>query len=392
MINRQNILKKLTVLSKEFPVIALLGPRQVGKTTLVKQFTDTLKKDVIHLDMERAADRNQLADPELFFAAHRDAVVVIDEVQLMPVLFSVLRPEVDNLRKNGRFILTGSASPDLVKGVSESLAGRIAFIDLHPISLTEAAPADIPMSKHWFRGGFPLALTAKSNDSFTRWSENFVRSYVERDLSMLFGTGISPQLARNFWNMLAICNGNVWNAEAMSRSLGVSGPTVSRYLDFMEGAFLLRKLPAWFINAKKRLVKAPKVYIRDSGILHFLTHVNDMRSLAKNPVVGASWEGYVIEEICKALPYSVKPYYYRTHHGAEVDLVLVRGVEPLACIEIKYGLSPKVKEGFYNCIADLGTKHNYIIYPGTDVYKNSPDSEILPLDIFLAKKLKYIAG
>lgn len=392
MIHRQHILKKLTLLSKEFPVIALLGPRQVGKTTLVKEYTDKLRKEVVHLDMERAADRNQLADPELFFAAHRDTVVVIDEVQLMPVLFSVLRPEVDALRKNGRFILTGSASPDLVKGVSESLAGRIAFIDLPPINTTEADAAHIAMSKHWFRGGFPLALTAKSNDSFMRWSENFVRSYVERDLSMLFGAGISPQLARNFWNMLAISNGNIWNAEAMSRSLGVSGPTVNRYLDFLEGAFLLRKLPAWYINAKKRLVKAPKVYIRDSGILHFLTHVPDIRSLAKHPIVGASWEGYVIEEICKALPYSVKPYYYRTHHGAEVDLVLVKGIVPVACIEIKYGLAPKVKEGFYNCVADLGTSHNYIIYPGTEVYSNSANSETLPLDVFLTKKLKKITS
>ncbi|MDP2386337.1 MAG: ATP-binding protein [Bacteroidota bacterium] len=391
MINRQAILKKLTILSKEFPVITLLGPRQVGKTTLVQQFTAKKRKDVVHLDMERLADRNRLADPEIFFEANRNKIVVIDEVQLMPHLFSVLRPEVDALRKNGRFILTGSASPELVKGVSESLAGRIAYIDVPPISILEATEASIVQSKHWFRGGFPLALTAKQNEGYARWAENFVRSYVERDLSVLFGTGISAQLARNFWSMVSVSNGNIWNAESMARSLGVSGPTINRYLDFMEGAFLIRRLPAWYVNAQKRLVKAPKVYVRDSGLLHYLNNVADPRSMAGHPIVGSSWEGYVIEEICKQLPYHIKPYFYRTHHGAEVDLVLVKGIAPVTCIEIKHSLNPTLTEGFYNCIEDLKTKHNFVIYPGEDTYKNAHGVEITPLINFLDKFLKQFA-
>lgn len=391
MIKRDSILKRLSVLSKEFPVIAVLGPRQVGKTTLVKQFADAHKLKPVYLDMEKQSDRHKLADPELFFAAHRDNVIIIDEVQLMPELFSALRPEVDALRKNGRFILTGSASPELVKGVSESLAGRISYIDVSPINLTEAQQAKISLSKHWHRGGFPLALTAKNNDAYLRWCENFVRSYVERDLSVLFGTGISAQLARNFWSMIALSNGNIWNAEAMARSLGVSGPTVNRYLDFMEGAFLLRRLPAWFVNAQKRLVKSPKIYIRDSGLLHYLNSITDSKELVGHPIVGSSWEGYVIEEICRQLPYHIKPYYYRTHHGAEADLVLVKGVTPIACIEVKHSLSPTLSEGYYNCIRDLKTKHNLVIYSGTGTYKNSSGVEFIPLKEFLGSKLKSLA-
>ncbi|MES2836384.1 MAG: ATP-binding protein [Bacteroidota bacterium] len=388
MIERKIISKQLNILSKEFPVIAVLGPRQVGKTTLVKHFIKSKKTKAIYLDMELASDKNKLVDPELFFSANRDKIIIIDEVQLVPHIFAALRPEVDTLRKNGRFILTGSASPDLVKGVSESLAGRISYIDIPPISLTEATSHNITITKHWFRGGFPQALTAKNNDTYFRWAENFIRSYVERDLSILFGVGISAQLARNFWSMIALSNGNIWNGENMARSLGVSGPTINRYLDFMEGAFLLRRLPAWFVNAKKRMVKAPKVYIRDSGILHYLNNINDNKLLVGNPIVGASWEGYVIEEIIKQLPYHIKPYFYRTHHGAEVDLILVKGIIPIACIEIKHSLSPTATDGFYNCIEDLKTQNNFIIYPGKEVFKNKNAVNITSVEYFLSTSLK----
>jgi predicted AAA+ superfamily ATPase len=361
----------------------VLGPRQVGKTTLVKIFAKRLKKPITYLDMELQSDRNKLIDIELFFANNRKNIVIIDEVQLMPEIFASLRPEIDALRKPGRFILTGSASPDLVKGVSESLAGRVAYIDIHPISLNEASQKKIELNKHWFRGGFPNALLAKSNDDYNRWAEYFIKSYVERDLSAIFGVGITPVLARNFWNMIAIQHGNIWNAEAMARSLGVSGPTVNRYLEFMEGAFLLRKLPAWFINAKKRMVKAPKIYIRDTGLLHFSNNVLKQINLQGHPIVGASWEGYVIEEICKLLPNKIQPYFYRTHHGAEVDLVLVNGIKPVACIEIKHSLSPVLKEGFYNCIQELKTNNNFVIYSGTEKYKKDKNVLVLSLLDFL---------
>ena len=375
--------KYLQTLCKQFPCTVVLGPRQVGKTTLVKIFAKRLKKPITYLDMELQSDRNKLIDIELFFANNRKNIVIIDEVQLMPEIFASLRPEIDALRKPGRFILTGSASPDLVKGVSESLAGRVAYIDINPISLNEASQKKIELNKHWFRGGFPNALLAKSNDDYNRWAEYFIKSYVERDLSAIFGVGITPVLARNFWNMIAIQHGNIWNAEAMARSLGVSGPTVNRYLEFMEGAFLLRKLPAWFINAKKRMVKAPKIYIRDTGLLHFSNNVLKQINLQGHPIVGASWEGYVIEEICKLLPNKIRPYFYRTHHGAEVDLVLVNGIKPVACIEIKHSLSPVLKEGFYNCIQELETNNNFVIYSGTEKYKKDKNVLVLSLLDFL---------
>ncbi len=379
--------KQLQQLCKQFPCTVVLGPRQVGKTTLVKNFVKKLKKNIVYLDMELQSDRNKLLDIELFFANNRKNVVIIDEVQLIPEIFASLRPEIDALRKAGRFILTGSASPQLVKGVSESLAGRVAYIDIHPISLFESAQKNVVLSKHWFRGGFPNALLAKSNDEYNRWAEYFIRSYVERDLSAIFGVGITPALARNFWNMIAIQHGNIWNAEAMARSLGVSGPTVNRYLEFMEGAFLLRKLPAWFINAKKRMVKAPKIYIRDTGLLHFSNNVLKQINLQGHPIVGASWEGYVIEEICKHLPNKIRPYFYRTHHGAEVDLVLVNGIKPLACIEIKHSLSPVLKEGFYNCIQELKTNSNFVIYSGIEKYKKDKNILVLSLPDFLKNHL-----
>ena len=219
-----------------------------------------------------------------------------------------------------------------------------------------------------------------------------MRSYVERDLSTIFGVGITPALARNFWNMIAIQHGNIWNAESMAKSLGVSGPTVNRYLEFMKSAFLFRKLPAWYINAKKRLVKAPKIYIRDTGLLYFSNNVLKQNSLQENPIVGASWEGYVIEETCKMLPNKIKPYFYRTHHGAKLNLILVNGITPIACIEIKYSLSPSVKEGFYNCIEDLQTKNNFIIYPGEAKYKKNNNVFVLSLldflEIYLPKIIK----
>ncbi len=375
--------KYLQTLCKQFPCTVVLGPRQVGKTTLVKIFAKRLKKPITYLDMELQSDRNKLIDIELFFTNNRKNIVIIDEVQLMPEIFASLRPEIDALRKPGRFILTGSASPDLVKGVSESLAGRVAYIDINPISLNEASQKKIELNKHWFRGGFPNALLTKSNDDYNRWAEYFIKSYVERDLSAIFGVGITPALARNFWNMIAIQHGNIWNAEAMARSLGVSGPTVNRYLEFMEGAFLLRKLPAWFINAKKRMVKAPKIYIRDTGLLHFSNNVLKQINLQGHPIVGASWEGYVIEEICKLLPNKIRPYFYRTHHGAEVDLVLVNGIKPVACIEIKHSLSPVLKEGFYNCIQELKTNNNFVIYSGTEKYKKDKNVLVLSLLDFL---------
>ncbi len=378
---------EVTSLFRQFPCVVILGPRQVGKTTLAKELMDISSREAVHLDMEKSTDRTRLLEAEFFLEEHRNHLVVVDEVQLVSSLFMALRPEIDALRKPGRFLLTGSASPELVRGASESLAGRAAYYELFPITLQEAIRSRISLKRHWFRGGFPLSLLAKSNAEQQKWCEHFVRSYVERDLSALFGVGITAALARNFWSMLAIGQGNIWNAEAMSRSLGVSSPTVSRYLEFLEGAFLIRRLPAWFINAKKRMVKAPKVYIRDTGLLHYLCNLEEYSLLPGHPIVGASWEGYVIEEICKQLPHHIRPFYYRTHHGAEVDLILANGVKPVSCIEIKYGLKPALKESYYSTIRELKTKKNFVVYSGEETYRMDKNITVLSLRNFLKSHL-----
>ncbi len=354
-------------LLKEFPAVVLLGPRQVGKTTLAKTLLKKHKKKTLYFDLESDADLARLKDPAFVFDQYPDHCIVIDEVQRMPALFAKLRPVIDKNRKPGRFILTGSASPDLVKGVSESLAGRIAFAELAPINLMEAKSSRIGQQRHWFRGGFPLALTAGNDAAATRWMENFIRTYIERDLSLLFGVSLSEKIMRSFWYMLAAHNGSIWNGETFARSLGVTSPTIKRYLDFLEGAFLVRQLPAWYVNAGKRLVKAPKVYLRDSGLLHVLNRIRSADDLPLHLSVGSSWEGYVIEQIYQCKPRHIDLYYYRTHHGAECDLLLVDGIKPVMAVEIKHSSTPSVPKGFYTVMDDLKIKRGHIITP-----KNTP--------------------
>jgi|JI10StandDraft_1071094.scaffolds.fasta_scaffold02835_25 predicted AAA+ superfamily ATPase len=354
-------------LLKEFPAVVLLGPRQVGKTTLAKNLLKKHKKKTLYFDLESDADLARLKDAAYVFDQYPDHCIVIDEVQRMPALFAKLRPVIDKNRKPGRFILTGSASPDLVKGVSESLAGRIAFAELAPINLMEAKSSRISQQRHWFRGGFPLALTAGNDAAATRWMENFMRTYIERDLSLLFGVSLSEKIMRNFWYMLAAHNGSIWNGETFARALGVTSPTIKRYLDFLEGAFLLRQLPAWYVNAGKRLVKAPKVYLRDSGLLHVLNRIHSADELPLHLTVGSSWEGYVIEQIHQCKPTHIDLYYYRTHHGAECDVLLVDGIKPVMAVEIKHSSTPSVSKGFYTVMDDLKIKRGYIVTP-----KNPP--------------------
>jgi predicted AAA+ superfamily ATPase len=383
---KQDVIRLL----KDFPAVAILGPRQSGKTTLAKSVASIMKKQVVYIDLEKASDRNALADPEIFFAEHRKKLVVIDEIQVLPQLFTVLRPEIDEYRKSCRFLITGSAAPELVKGVSESLAGRIAYKELTPINLTEAVRQKISLRKHWHRGGFPSALLARNNDMYYTWTENFVRSYIERDLTHLFGVAFSASLVRRFLTMLAGNNGGIWNSEKFASSLSITGPTANRYLDYLEAAYIIRKLPAWGINPAKRLVKAPKIFFRDTGMLHYFNHIHDAADLPSNLVVGSSWEGYVIEEIIRHLPKGYSAYYYRTHHGAEVDLVIAKGITPIVCVEVKYGVAPNISQGFYLCANDLKTKLNCIVYSGDKNYKNASGAEFISLQEFLIKiqKLK----
>lgn len=382
--------KQLDILLSEFPAIALLGPRQVGKTTLARSLAKKHHKPVLYFDLESDADIARLKDPEYIFNEYKDHCIILDEVQRMPKLFSQLRPIIDNYRQPGRFILTGSASPDLVKGVSESLAGRIAFNELSPVNLPEAKKSHISQSQHWFRGGFPLALTAKDDKAFIRWTENFIRTYIERDLSLLFGVKLQEKLIRNFWFMLAANNGSVWNSETYARSLGITGPTIKRYLDFLEGAFLVRQLPAWYVNTTKRLVKSPKIYLRDSGLLHVINRIGSAAELPVNINVGASWEGYVLEQIFQLKPSHIDLYYYRTHHGAECDILLVNGIKPVLGVEIKYSSNPVLSKGFYTCMDDLQLPGGWVVIPKGKPSKLHANIQCSNLMDFLSDKLQQL--
>jgi hypothetical protein len=374
---------------KRSPAVAILGPRQVGKTTMAKVLGQNDDKPFTYLDMENPRDQLKLADAYSYLDKLRSNCVVIDEVQLMPELFSLLRPLIDEDRTPSRFILLGSASPALVKGVSESLAGRISYIELTPIG-REELPTGFSQEKHWFRGGFPEALLSKDTSDANSWLSDFIRSYIERDLAHLFGVELAPSTLRNFWSMLAHSNGNLWNAEVFARSLGATAPTILRYANFLEGGYMIKRLQPWFVNAKKRLVKSPKIYIRDTGILHRLLNISSHEDLYGHPGVGASWEGYVIEQIYQSAPEDLDLFFYRTQAGAECDLILVRGITPVACIEIKLTNSPSVSRGFINCTEDLNPSFKYIITPSSEGYETTHGVKVISLINFLKEDLKTI--
>jgi predicted AAA+ superfamily ATPase len=372
-----------------FPTVAILGPRQVGKTTLAKQIASTKKNVALYLDMEKTADRNKLKDAHSYLETYKDRCVILDEVQLLPNLFSELRPLIDEYKKPGRFILLGSASPSLVKGVSETLAGRISYTELTPFGLLEI-PRNIARQKHWLYGGFPDALLAKQDKQTWAWTDSFIRSYIERDLEFLFGVNLSSSIIQKLWNMLAYVNGGIWNAEVFARSLGVTAPTVLRYVDYLEGAYLIRRLQPWYINASKRLVKSPKVYVRDSGILHSLLRLSSIDDILSHPAAGASWEGYVVEQIYQFKDRSIDMYFYRTHDGAECDVVLVRGVQPLACIEIKLTNAPSISKGFYTSAVDLKVNNKIVITPSSEEYVSKDNVVVTSLYKFLKEHLPLI--
>jgi predicted AAA+ superfamily ATPase len=348
-------------------------------------------KQPVYFDLESPTDFRKFYDPELFLQDYEDTCVIIDEVQRLPELFPLLRSLVDKKRKPARFLLLGSASPDLVKGVSESLAGRISYLEAHPFHILELADKKNILQKHWFRGGFPDAWLAKNDDYHFQWVDGFVRTFVERDLNTLFGTTFSPQTMFRLWRMLAHYHGDIWNAQSFAKGLDISPTTVNRYVDFLEGAFMLRKLQPYYVNSKKRLVKAPKVYLRDSGILHYLLDIQNFKTLKAHPSVGYSWEGYVIEQIVSTLPRTVQPFYYRTHNGSEIDLVLVKGIKPVATIEIKNTLSPTISRGMLESIKDLKAKNNFIVTPQESLsYPLSKSIVVSGLKQFLSKYITEI--
>ncbi len=352
---------------QHFPAVALLGARQIGKSTLAKQICANTPGS-IYLDMEDPSVVQKIIDIPAFLDLHIDKLVIIDEIQRLPILYSILRPAIDKKRIPGRFLILGSASPELIRGASETLAGRVHYIELNPINISEAAAFGLSQEMHWFRGGFPAALTASTETISNIWLDDFISTYIERDVSWIFGRQFSRNIMRNFWGMLAHSNGNIWNASEYSRSLGITSPTVKLYTEILEAGFLLRLLPAWYVNATKRMVKSPKVYWRDTGLLHRLSRLNTFTDLAEHPVVGGSWEGYVVEQIAQHKNRDLDMYYYRTQNGSECDIVLVKSIKPIACIEIKLSNTPTVTAGYFNCIADLKTKKNFIITPTSDTY------------------------
>jgi len=382
--------KDLLLLLKQFPAVAMLGARQTGKTTLAKQVAKMSDGKAVYFDLERQSDRLKLSDIETALAAHAHQCVIIDEAQTMPELFTALRPLIDANRKPGRFLLLGSVSPHIVKGISESLAGRIAHLELSPINVPEATKAGKPITHLWFRGGYPEAFTLKSNAAWYRWAENYFKTFIQRDVNFLMGETLSPSLVNNLWQMLSGMNGSILNSDMLARSLGVSRPTVGKYLDFLEGSYIIYRMQPWFINVSKRVVKSPKIYFRDTGVLHFLNRISDLNDLRGNIVAGTSWEGFVIEQIKQLKKSAISIYFYKTHHGAEADVVLVKGNKPVCCLEIKLSNTPQLSRGCYEVINDLKTENNFVITPASDDFPLNKNIRICSLQVFLAKYLPEI--
>ncbi len=379
---KSDVLKSL----KHFPAVAILGARQTGKTTLAKAVAQQVKRRSLYLDLENPIDREKLHDAYTFLDDNKEKLVILDELQRMPEMFAMLRSLIDRYRKPGRFLLLGSASPHLVKGVSESLAGRVYNSLLHPIGLLECMDR-ISMKKHWFRGGIPEMLTAKNDALFVQRMDSYITTFIERDLQSLFGVSFTNTVMRRFWQMLAHSNGGIWNAEEYARSLSITAPTANRYLDFLEGAFMLHRLPAFYFNARKRIIKAPKIYLRDTGMMHRLVRLNSFEDLHGHPVVGASWEAYVVEQIFQVKHPNIDMFYYRTQDGAEADVVLTKAGKPLACIEIKLSNAPTLSKGVYQSINDLKTKQNFVVIPDGTAYRRGENIVVSGLIEFLSKYL-----
>jgi uncharacterized protein len=368
------------------PIIGLIGSRQVGKTTLVKHLQSQISKPTLYLDLELSEDFFKLEDAQSYLSGHADKCVIIDEIQVRPVLFALLRALTDQNRVPARFILLGSAAPHIVKLNTETLAGRIAYHELPPFSFSEIRHLH-SQEAHWLRGGFPGSLLINEPIISRKWMDDFTETFIHRDLSRL-GFSIPVGLLRNLLSMIAHLNGSMLNVSSLTTSIGISQPTVNKYLELLEGSFLIKRLPPYFVNMGKRLTKSPKIYLRDSGLLHYLLRIFDMESLRGNPAIGNSWEGYVIEQIIREAPEFSDFYYYRTQNGAEVDLLMITPNGKKVCIEIKFSVSPTISRGFYECVEDLKPEHKYVITPSGESFNRADGLRICSLNDFLEKDLK----
>lgn len=360
----------------DFPILGLIGARQVGKTTLAREIAAAGTAPAIYLDMERPSDRAKLAEPEIYLGAHRHELVVIDEIHRVPELFPLLRAEVDADRRPGRFLVLGSASPDLLRQSSESLAGRIVYVELSGLNLAEIGPENL--QQLWLRGGFPLSYSARSPEASWEWRTAFVQTWLERDVPAL-GIRVPSATLGRFWQMVAHVNGQLWNGNQLAASMGGTPPAVARYLDLLQDLFVLRRLPPYHGNIRKRLVKTPKVYFRDTGLLHALLRVVTHDDLLSHPALGASWEAFCVEQIAQAAPQGSDLYFYRTSGGAEADLaVFPPGARRPFVFECKHSLAPSLGRGFHSALEDLAPARAFAVYPGTEVYPLSNGVTALP--------------
>jgi uncharacterized protein len=379
MINRQIQSVVLQRLTESAPAVVLLGPRQVGKTTLARQVAAQWPSGSVYLDMERPSDRRRLDDADAYLRAQSGKLVVIDEIHRAPGLFEILRGIIDERRaagqRYGHFLLLGSAALDLMQQSAETLAGRVAYIEMSPVTLLEAAASSTkPLLDErtlWTRGGFPDSLLANSDANSLDWRADFIRSYLERDVPM-FAPRMPAETISRLWTMLAHQQGSMLNQAKLASSLGITAPTVTRYIDLLVDLQLVRRLQPYSGNIGKRLVKAPKVYVRDSGLVHALLGLRTWDDILGHPVAGPSYEGFCLENLITAAAQNTntprRPYYYRTQDGAEIDLVFERAGQPELAIEIKRASAPSVEKGFHVACEDLGITQRYVVYPGDEAF------------------------
>ena len=351
------------------PAVVLLGPRQVGKTTLARQIASQAGRPSVYLDMERPADRRRLDDADSYLRAQQGKLVIIDEIHRVPNLFDILRGIIDDWRaagwRTGHFLLLGSASLDLMQQASETLAGRVAYLEVAGFNAREVQQVTLPPDALWVRGGFPDSLLAASDKASLDWRRDFIRAYLERDVPM-FAPRMPAQAVGRLWTMLAHHQASLLNQSRLAQALGVSSPTISRYLDLLMDLQLVRQLPPWSVNVGKRLVKTPKTYVRDSGLVHALLELETLHDLLGHPVVGQSYEGMVIENLLQAAGHAHTGCFYRSQDGAEIDLLLVRGGKPDIAIEVKRSSAPSLDKGFSIACDDLGIARRFVVYPGAE--------------------------
>lgn len=364
------------------PAVVLLGPRQSGKTTLA--LTVGGPRDAVYLDLESELGRAKLAEPEAYLAAHLDRLVILDEVHRAPGLFPILRGLIDRSRRAGRragqYLLLGSASLDLLRQSGETLAGRVTYLELSPFDALETR--HLPLDDLWLRGGFPESLLARDDVQSLHWRQDFIRTYLERDIPQ-FGPRLPAETLRRFWAMLAHNQGGMLNSALLARNLGLDVKTINGYLDLLVDLLLVRRLPPWHANLGKRLVKTPRIFVRDSGLVHALAGVPDRETLLSHPILGPSWEGLVIENLIAAAPDQAEPFFFRTAGGAEIDLLLAWPNGGLWAIEVKRSLAPRLERGFRAACEDLKPERSMAVYPGTERYPMASDVEAIPLPVLM---------